>query len=262
MMEGNHIYWAHTCSRYWIRPLISVISFNSHNSVKYEFSTVYRRGNRIRLNDLPKATQLENGGRRLWVQTSITTKFIHFYLEQGKKLIPLNEDWYISAMLMRQGWLQWYQCRCERNTAGMSKTVLSETRDNTGKVGLQTSTAVMSDRTVCGDGNVLCQPCPTWQPLTTLAMQQVQCAGGGVYGETLSQPFLTAWIPFPSCLPDEQGSLYQLLVFFLRVNCSLYSCKCGVYVGGEEFRIFLRGRLKPEPSPAISKCHCPAFWPP
>lgn len=163
---------------------------------------------------------------------------------------------------MRQGWLQWYQCRCERNTAGMSKTVLSETRDNTGKVGLQTSTAVMSDRTVCGDGNVLCQPCPTWQPLTTLAMQQVQCAGGGVYGETLSQPFLTAWIPFPSCLPDEQGSLYQLLVFFLRVNCSLYSCKCGVYVGGDEFRIFLRGRLKPEPSPAISKCHCPAFWPP
>lgn len=186
MMEGNHIYWAHTCSRYWIRPLISVISFNSHNSVKNEFSTVYRRGNRIRLNDLPKATQVENGGRRLWVQTSITTKFIHFYLEQGKKLIPLNEDWYISAMLMRQGWLQWYQCRCERNTAGMSKTVLSETRDNTGKVGLQTSTAVMSDRTVCGDGNVLCQPCPTWQPLTTLAMQQVQCAGGGVYGETLS----------------------------------------------------------------------------
>lgn len=143
----------------------------------------------------------------------------------------------------------------------MSKTVLSETRDNTGKVGLQTSTAVMSDRTVCGDGNVLCQPCPTWQPLTTLAMQQVQCAGVGFMAR-LCQPFLTAWIPFPSCLPDEQGSLYQLLVFFLRVNCSLYSCQCGVYVGGDEFRIFLRGRLKPEPSPAISKCHCPAFWPP
>lgn len=96
--------------------------------MKYEFSTVYRRGNRIRLNDLPKATQLENGGRRLWVQTSRTTKFIHFYLEQGKKWIPLNEDWYISAMLMREGWLQWYQCRCERNTAGMSQTFLSETR--------------------------------------------------------------------------------------------------------------------------------------
>lgn len=163
---------------------------------------------------------------------------------------------------MRQGWLQCYQCRCERNTAGMSKTFLSETKDNTGKVGLQPSTAVMSDRTVCDDGIVLCLPCPTWQPLTTLAMQHLQCAGGGVYGEILSQPFLTARIPFPSCLPTEQGSLYQLLVFFLRVNCSIHSCRFGVYVGGEEFRIFLRGHLKPEPSPAISKCHCPAFWPP
>lgn len=65
----------------------------------------------------------------------------------------------------------------------MSKTVLSETRDNTGKVGLQTSTAVMSDRTVRDDGNVLCRPCPVWQALTTLAMEHVQCAGGGVYGE-------------------------------------------------------------------------------
>lgn len=155
----------------------------------------------VQFNDLPKATQVENGGRRLWVQTSITSKFIHFYLEQGKKLIPLSEDWYISAMLMRQGWLQWCQCRCERNTAGMSKTVLSETRDNTGKVGLQTSAAVMADRTVCDDGNVLCQPCPTWQPLTTLAMQHLQCVGGGVYGEALSQPFLTAWIPFPLVYP-------------------------------------------------------------
>lgn len=135
-------------------------------------------------------------------------------------------------------------------------------RDNTGKVGLQTSTAVMSERTVCDDGNVLCLPCPTWQPLTTLAMQHLRCAGGGAYGETLSHPFLTAWIPFPSCLLDEQGSLYQLLVFFLRVNCSLYSCRCGVYVGGYEFRIFLCGHLKPEPSPAISKCRCPTFWPP
>lgn len=144
----------------------------------------------------------------------------------------------------------------------MSKTFLSETRNNTGKVGLETSTAVMSDRTVCDDANVLCLPCPTWQPLTTLAMEHLQCAGGGVHGEILSQPFLTAWMRFPSRLPDEQGSLYQLLVFFLKVNCSIYSCRFGVYVGRDEFTIFLSGHRKPEPSPAILKCHCPAFWPP
>lgn len=262
MMEGNHIYWAHTCSRYWIRPLISVISLVFITLWSMNFPQFTEGESRIRWNDLPKATQVENGGCRT-MSTNLYNSKVPTLLpgagqeitssEWGLVYISHADEARVTSVLPVQVW---------KKHRGDEQNIPFRNKRQYGKGRTTTFHSVMSDRTVCDDGIVLCLPCPTWQPLATLAMQHLQCAGGGVYGEILSQPFLTARIPFPSCLPTEQGSLYQLLVFFLRVNCSIHSCRFGVYVGGEEFRIFLRGHLKPEPSPAISKCHCPAFWPP
>lgn len=43
--------------------------------------------------------------------------------------------------------------------------------------------------------------------------------------------------------------LCQFLGFFFSSgNCSIYSCRLGVSMGREEFRIFLRHHVEPEPS--------------
>lgn len=150
----------------------------------------------------------------------------------------------------------------ERNTPGMSKPFLSDRNQAREGRTRDFSTAVMSENCLWWGK---CTVCPVQYGSLSphVAIEHSQCAGGGLYGEIVSQPFLTAWMCFP-CLPDVQESLCQLLVFFFffRVNCFIYSCSLRVSVGGGEFRIFLCGHLKPEPSAAVSKCHCPAFWPP
>lgn len=62
----------------------------------------------------------------------------------------------------------------------------------------------------------------------------------GVYGETVSQPFLPALVCSPSCLPNVKRSMNQFLVFF-RENCSTCSC------GRRWFRISLCCHLELEP---------------
>ena len=54
----------------------------------------------------------------------------------------------------------------------------------------------------------------------------------GFYGETVSQPFLSTLLWFPSCLPNVKGSLHQFLIP-PRGNCSIRSCRFSVSVGGQ-----------------------------
>lgn len=42
-------------------------------------------------------------------------------------------------------------------------------------------------------------------------------AGGGIYGEIVSRPFLPALILFSSCLPNVKWLLYQFLGFIREV---------------------------------------------
>lgn len=72
------------------------------------------------------------------------------------------------------------------------------------------------------------------------------CAMGGVYGEIVSQSFLPISMWFSSGLLDVKGLLCQFSGFLLFIefrNCSIYRCRFGVSMGGNEFRIFFHCHL-------------------
>ena len=60
----------------------------------------------------------------------------------------------------------------------------------------------------------------------------------GVYGETLFQVLLSAWMWFSSHLSNVQSSLKKLS-FFFRGKLFICSCRVSAPVGQGEFRIFL-----------------------
>lgn len=71
------------------------------------------------------------------------------------------------------------------------------------------------------------------------------CPSGGIYGETVSQPLLSAlmwdFFSFTWCAKVDQ----QVLKFFCRGNCSIWSCWFGVSVGEDGFRLLLCHHLEP-----------------
>ena len=84
------------------------------------------------------------------------------------------------------------------------------------------------------------------------------CSEGGVYGEIVSQPLLPILMCFFFLICSLcRSHLSRFLVSF-RGNCSICSCRFGVSVGGDEFRIHLHHHLELELG-GVSCTHQPSF---
>ena len=70
---------------------------------------------------------------------------------------------------------------------------------------------------------------------------------GGTYGEIVSQPLLSAsvwdFFSFTWCAKVDQ----QVFKFVCRGNCSIYTWRYGVFLGGVELRIVQCHYLEPGP---------------
>lgn len=149
------------CSRYWVRPLISVISLNSHNCEVWIFH-IYKWESDIWFKDLPKAIQFENGGAKIWVKTSNN---------KANAILPTSEtemnsyEWglvYIGhadkARMTSVIWVQVWKKETPQEWA--NHFFLTGTKP--GKVGRETFPQQWCLRELFVMRKMYCLPCPIW----------------------------------------------------------------------------------------------------